>query len=68
MKFGLHFINANKEEDWIREPDQSISIWETAEEAEKWRKSNTVIPSKYSVKKITKKIIDEDKALIDKYT
>lgn len=51
MKFGLQFTNANKEEDWIRESDQSISIWETPEEAEKWRKSHTVTPSKYSVKK-----------------
>ena len=33
MKFGLQFTNANKEEDWIRESDQSISIWETPEEA-----------------------------------
>jgi len=67
MKFGLHFTNANKEEDWIRESDQSISIWETPEEAEKWRKSHTVTPSKYSVKKVTPKIIKEDSEALDKY-
>lgn len=60
MKFGLYLINSAKDPDWLRESDKSISIWETVDEAEKWRKTNTVVPSKYSVKKITKKIIEED--------
>jgi len=60
MKFGLYLINSAKDPDWLRESDNSISIWETFDEAERWRKTNTVVPSKYSVKKITKKIIEED--------
>lgn len=62
MKFGLFLINS---ENWLREADKSISIWETADEADEWRRKYTVDPKKYTVKKITPKIIREDQELIN---
>ena len=60
MKYGLYFINSEKKSDWLREVDKSIAVWESESEAEKWRKNHTVVPSKYSVKKVNKKVIEED--------
>lgn len=60
MKYGLHFISANKEEDWIRESNRYISQWNTYEDADDWRKKHTVSPKNYTVKKITSKILKED--------
>jgi hypothetical protein len=57
MKYGLYIFESG---DWLREADKSISIWPSSEEAEKWRKNYTVHPSKYSVKKVDSKIINED--------
>jgi hypothetical protein len=59
-KYGLFFENSSKQKDWLRESDKTIAVWDTPEEAEKWRKSHTVYPNKYSVKKVTSKIIEED--------
>lgn len=61
MKYGLHFINSNKEQDWMRESDRNISVWDTYEEADDWRKKYTVSPKNYTVKKVTPKLIREDK-------
>jgi hypothetical protein len=60
MKYGLHFTNTSKEEDWLRESDKSICIWNSADEADDWRKKHTVNPKIYDVKKVTPKIIKED--------
>jgi hypothetical protein len=60
MKYGLYFINSEKKSDWLRESDKSIAIWDTESEADKWRRNHTVNPSKYTVKKVNKKVIDED--------
>jgi hypothetical protein len=60
MKFGLFFTNANNEEDWMRESNRSISIWNSQKEADDWRKNHTVNPNKYEVKRVTPKIIAED--------
>jgi hypothetical protein len=60
MKYGLNFENANKINDWMRESDKSISIWESQEEADEWRKNHTVFPNKYTVKRVTPRIIKED--------
>ena len=61
MKFGLYFINSAGTPDWLRESDKSISIWNTSKEADDWRKEYTVIPNKYEVKKVTPKILKEDR-------
>lgn len=61
MKFGLFFVNSHNNEDWLRESDKSISIWSSQKEADEWRKNHTVNPQKYIVKKVTPKIIQEDK-------
>jgi hypothetical protein len=63
MKYGLFIIDS---EDWLREADKTIAIWETSEDAEKWRKNQTVFPNKYSVKKVTPKIIKEDQDSLHK--
>jgi hypothetical protein len=60
MKFGLFFVNANGEEDWMRESDRSISLWASQKEADDWRKNHTVNPNRYNVKKVTPKIIAKD--------
>lgn len=60
MKYGLYFINSEKKHEWLRENDKSISVWDSESEAEKWRKNHTVTPSKYTVKKVNKKVLDED--------
>lgn len=61
MKFGLFFVNSNNDEDWLRESDKNISVWSSQKEADDWRKNHTVNPQKYTVKKVTPKIIQEDK-------
>jgi hypothetical protein len=61
MKYGLHFENANKQMDWMRESDKTISIWESESEADSWRRNHTVFPNKYTVKRVTPKIIENDK-------
>lgn len=63
MKFGLYFKNSNGLYDWIREPDRSISIWSDKGAADSWRKTHTVSPAKYEVKKVTPKVIKEDRDL-----
>lgn len=65
MKFGLFLTNSSKESDWLREADKSICIWETVEEADEWRRKYTVDPKKYTVKRVTPKIIREDQELIN---
>ena len=60
MKYGLYFTNTSKQEDWLRESDKSISIWNSADEADNWRKNHTVNPKIYIVKKVTSKIIKYD--------
>lgn len=65
MKFGLFLINSAKQPDWLRECNNEISIWPTAEEADEWRRKYTVEPKKYTVKKVTLKTIREDQGLID---
>ena len=60
MKYGLHFTNTAKQEDWLRESDKSICIWDSADEADEWRRKYTVNPKVYIVKKVTTKIIKED--------
>jgi len=57
MKYGLFILDS---EDWLREADKTIATWESSEDAEKWRKNQTVFPNKYSVIKVTPKIIKED--------
>jgi len=64
MKYGLHFTNSAKELDWLRETDKSISVWNTQDEADDWRKKHTVNPKIYTVKKVTSKIIKEDQEKI----
>jgi len=61
-KFGLFIVNGDKD-DWMRESDKSISIWDSKEEAESWRKNYTVHPSKYQVKLVSSKTLKEDKKL-----
>jgi hypothetical protein len=61
MKFGLHFTNSNGDEDWMRESDKSISIWESQKEADDWRRNHTVNPQRYDVKRVTPRILKEDK-------
>jgi len=61
MKFGLHFTNSNGDEDWMRESDKSISIWESQKEADDWRRNHTVNPQGYDVKRVTPRILKEDK-------
>lgn len=60
MKYGLYFINSEKKSDWLRETDKSIAVWDSESEADKWRRNYTVVPSKYTVKKVTKKVIEND--------
>ena len=60
MKYGLYFKNSQNEPDWLRESDMSISVWSTQKDADYWRKSHTVNPSKYEIKEVTEKIIKED--------
>lgn len=60
MKFGLYI---DQSDEWMRESDKTISIWETADEADKWRRNHTVHPSKYQVKKVTHKVLEEDSKL-----
>jgi len=57
MKFGLYIEHSDE---WMRESDNTISVWKTTEEADKWRRNHTVVPSKYQVKKVTEKIIEND--------
>lgn len=58
-KFGL-YINDDKNPDWMRESDRTISVWDNKEEAEKWRKTHTVNPSRYEVRLLSKRKIKED--------
>jgi hypothetical protein len=60
MKYGLHFINAKGEEDWLRESSKDISTWESSKDADDWRKNHTVNPNGYEVRKVTPKIIKSD--------
>ena len=64
MKYGLVITESG---DWLRESNKTIALWESQEEAERWRKHQTVFPNKYSVKKVTPKIIKEDSEALDKY-
>ena len=45
----------------MRESDKSISIWESQKEADDWRRNHTVNPQRYDVKRVTPRILKEDK-------
>lgn len=60
MRFGLFFINSAGDEDWLRESNREISIWDSSTEADKWRRDHTVFPNKYEVRRVTPKILKED--------
>jgi hypothetical protein len=63
MKYGLYITSSG---DWLREADKSISLWNTIEDADKWRRNYTVFPKKYEAKRVTPKIIREDSESINK--
>ena len=61
MKFGLYFENSQKQMDWMRESDKSISLWDSAKEATAWKKNHTLTPNKYVVTEVTEEIIIADR-------